>query len=107
MPQYDLAFLERLWHVDDALVGRATKAQRDIIFLLHKGSVHEDVDAGQDAVGVGTVLGAAVDELVPGVSREEPYRLRAPFPPRPKRNSCPLEEVDETFLVLGFGGLPP
>ena len=38
-------------HVQDTLVGRPAEPQADVIQVLHKGAVHQDVDIAQHLVG--------------------------------------------------------
>ena len=46
LPQRQIPALQRLWHINNALVAGAPKPQGDIIQRLHKASVHQHIQQG-------------------------------------------------------------
>lgn len=93
-PHDDLAGSERRRHVNDALVGRAAKTQRDVVKLLDVGAVHEHVDAGEHAVGdLGTTQVSGIEQILEQVAREAPDGLVR------KLGLHALEKVHETTLI--------
>lgn len=99
LPDGDCARGKRCGNVDEPLVGRAAEAQRDVVQLLHKGAVYQDVQAGENAVHVRGGVVAVAGELLPGAPGVHPDVLLG--------IGCPhaLEEGRQGRGVLWLRGL--
>lgn len=50
-PQHHFASLARFVHVDNALVRRAAKTQRDVMQAVDIGAIHQHIDQTQKLIG--------------------------------------------------------
>ena len=71
-----------------ALVRRAAKAQRDIVQLLYKGAIYQDVQAGENAVHIGRGVVSAAGELLPGAPGVHPDVLLGVGCPHALEEGC-------------------
>ena len=90
-------------HINHALIARAPKAQRNIVQILNERTVHQHIEAGENAARHLGMMTTARHKLLEYVASKAPNGLS-----RPHRISVAnaLNEINEPRLVLGFHGLP-
>ena len=90
-------------HINHALIARAPKAQRDIVQILNERTVHQHIEAGENALRRLGMVTTARHKFLEHVTGKAPNGL-----PRPHRISGTntLNKINESRLVLGFHGLP-
>ena len=68
----------RCVHIDDALVGRAAEAQRNVVQVVFERPVDQHVDAIEQTIGELGEMGAAGLKLVERIARKAPTNSTNP-----------------------------
>ena len=86
-------------HIDHALIARAPKAQRDIVQILNKRTVHQHIKTGKDTVRHLGMMTATRHELLEHITGKAPNS----FPRLYGIGSAnTLDKVNEPRLILGL-----
>ena len=96
-PKLDPASCKRSRHIDQPLIRRSAKTQRDVVERLDERAVDQHIYAGEHAVGhVGMARAFRISQILKQVAGIRPDGLRRIFA------SNALEEINERDLVFGL-----